>query len=155
MLADGMRLILQHDAFLNDFTILSATETDPAALARMAPDILILDPWQSLLLSETMPENFALIFPVTSLIGYCQRIDAAQARSLMLAGFRGLIPKTLQSNDLARIVIAVVWNLDMSGSSRRPVSASVTAMRHRRRRRPGPGRHQCRPLAHRRNGLDA
>ncbi|MDP3340496.1 response regulator transcription factor [Frigidibacter sp.] len=103
-----MRIILQHDAFLSDFTIISLTETDPGALARIAPDILIVDPWPTLYPSESPAEAFAGLAATTMLIGYCHGITSIQARSLILAGFRGLIPKTLPSHDLARIIIAVI-----------------------------------------------
>lgn len=109
VLADGMRLILQHDSYLNGFTMMSVTETDPTALARTTPDIVILDPWQSHLRGELIPESFAEIFSTTSLIAYCPEITTAEARSLMHAGFRGIIPKTLTSNDFIRAVVAVTW----------------------------------------------
>lgn len=107
ILAEGMGLILQADSYFNRFRIMPVTESDPLALARMQPDILVLDPWQSPFQIASIAERFDRLCQSTSLIGYCGRIDAAQARSLIDVGFRGIIPKTLQGRDLARIVISV------------------------------------------------
>ncbi len=102
-------MILQAEPYLSNFQISTVTDFNFSSIAGPAPHILIVDPWQCGLAGDQMIDMFAQVSSSTSLIGYCPEISSAQARSLSLAGFRGLMPKTIQSEELVRIVIAVVF----------------------------------------------
>lgn len=109
VLADGMRMILQDASHLNNFLITSGTDTAIEAFVELAPHILIIDPWQCKRPGESLAETFSPLSATTSLIGYCPAIQPEEIRALSLAGFRALMPKTVQSDELIRIVIAVLF----------------------------------------------
>lgn len=109
VLADGIRMILQGESHLNNFLISAGTNTDLNAFAPLAPLILIVDPWQCKDPGASVADTFAHLSSITSLIGYCPDISPAEARLLSLVGFRGIMPKTVQSEELVRIVMAVIF----------------------------------------------
>lgn len=109
VLADGMRQMLLGDAHLSDFDMVSVMTPDLDALRIMAPDILIIDPWQRSDPIESVADAFLGLSDVTSLIGYCSGGASSDARALSLMGFRGIMPKTVRSEELIRIVCAVAF----------------------------------------------
>ncbi|MDT8857114.1 response regulator transcription factor [Paracoccaceae bacterium Fryx2] len=109
VLSEGIRLILMRDAYLSNFVIIVDAAPDLAAMKKLAPDILIIDPWQRLEPGAAVSDAFLGLSDVTSLIGYCPEIAPIEARALGLLGFRGIMPKTVQSEELVRIVCAVTF----------------------------------------------
>jgi DNA-binding NarL/FixJ family response regulator len=109
VLSDGIRMILKDNEFLSRLTIIADGKPDLVALRALAPDILIIDPWQCAETREEVPNAFLGLANVTSLIGYCNDISPTEARGLSLVGFRGIMPKTVQREELVRIVCAVAF----------------------------------------------
>ena len=107
VLADGLRLILQSDAFLSGFSIVSEPSPNLRALWKMAPDILIIDPWQSEEPRDTALDLYNGIPDKTYVIAYCPDISLIEVQQLISCGFRGIVPKTTPGEDLVRIVSSV------------------------------------------------
>ncbi len=99
---------MEGDTHLSGFNMVSATP-DLAALKVLAPDILIIDPWQLAESLESISDSLLGLSNVSSLIGYCSGISPGQARALSLMGFRGIMPKTVRSEELVRVVCAVAF----------------------------------------------
>lgn len=109
VLSDGIRQILEDDAFLSSFEI-SVLDTVPEFVTgAVLPEILILDPWQHVGPLGTLADVFHPLADQTLLIGYCPYISAADAQMLASLGFRGIMPRTVQSDEFVRIVCAVAF----------------------------------------------
>ena len=107
VLAEGIASILRSEPYLSGFQLVTNETPDVLNLTRLAPDYLIVDPWQCMVAGQSVADAFAQLMTKTSLIAYCPEISAAQARVLNLAGFRAVMPKTVQIEELVRIVITV------------------------------------------------
>lgn len=103
---DGLQLVLRNTAPLAGFTIVTSVEIDPAAYLLDPPELIILDPWQRTTARCDVPALFCRLATVTALIGFCQ-MTKAEARALSLAGFRGLMPETVETEEFSSIVTAV------------------------------------------------
>ena len=95
------------------FTVPLKWQFDPLSLIRLrATWKLVADAPTlsgSVKIGATLSDTFSHLSSMTSLIGYCPEISPAEARLLSLAGFRGIMPKTVQSEELVRIVMAVIF----------------------------------------------
>lgn len=109
VLSEGICKILQLDPYLSSFLIKSDFFLDLPALKAQAPDILIIDPWQRIEPHDVVSDAFHSLSGSTSLIGYCPDIAPVDARALSLVGFRAIMPKTVGSAELVRIVCAVAF----------------------------------------------
>lgn len=133
ILADRLCRILQDDELLSGrFQILIAKDV-PASLRPIAPDILIFDPTQDASPQQDWAAMFEDLPNRCALIGYCNDIAAINARSLMSSGFRAVIPKTVHSAELVRVVSAVSFNGVYLHES-----FAENATERRQLRRPGP-----------------
>jgi len=109
ILASGMQNILQRAPYLSKYDIRVEARPDLLVLKEVAPDIVIIDPWQGIEAWHATADLFRDLSKVTSLIFYCPDISAAEARSIGSVGFRGIMPKTIEGEELVRIVSAVAF----------------------------------------------
>ena len=109
VLAEGLVLILQADAFLSSFQIVSRTHDSFGSEMRLAPDVLIVDPWQTASSRQAALDQFTGIPNKTFVISYCSDISPGEVQQLISLGFRGIIPTTVRSDELVRIVSSVVF----------------------------------------------
>lgn len=109
VLACGIQRTLLEDAYLSTFDIAVFKSCDLATMITKKPDILIIDPWQSMDPWESISEILFDLSSVTSLIGYCSDLSLVRARALSSAGFKGVTPQTITCQALVRIVCAVAF----------------------------------------------
>ena len=109
VLAEGLVLILQADAFLSSFQIVSRTHDSFGFEMRLAPDVLIVDPWQTASSRQAALDQFVGIPDKTFVIGYCSDISTGEVQKLISLGFRGIIPTTVRSDELVSIVSSVAF----------------------------------------------
>lgn len=108
ILSKGMRQILRSDAYLSKFRILTTTAIlDLAAVKALAPDILILDPFQSAVAWEALSKAYLSLSETVSLVAYCPQITPTEPLALSLLGFQGIVPRTIHGEDLVRVVSTV------------------------------------------------
>lgn len=86
-----------------------SSDDDLQDIATRRPGILIIDPCKPKLAVEAPADLVARVSPTTALIGYCSDPASAQARCIDLAAYRGLMPQTVHSAELVRIVISVAF----------------------------------------------
>lgn len=104
-----MQHILQRAPYLSKYDIRVDATPDLQVLMELAPDIVIIDPWQGIEAWHAIAGTFRDLSKVTSLICYCPDISAAEARAIGSVGFRGIMPKTIGGEELVRIVSAVAF----------------------------------------------
>lgn len=109
ILSDSMRRIFLDDPNLAHFEIIPDSTCVISNLLILDPDILIIDPLDYMSSQGALLEDFQCLTGTTSVIGYCPKISPKEARELSLAGFRGILPKTVSSDELVRIVCSVVF----------------------------------------------
>lgn len=109
VLADGLVLILQADAFLSTFHITSTRCEDFEAEMKLAPDVLIVNPWQTVWSRQAALDQFIGIPDKTFVIGYCSEISIGEVHQLISMGFRGVVPTTVRSDELVKIVSSVAF----------------------------------------------
>lgn len=109
VLAEAVRQLLLEDALLSAFSIVTHAEFDLEQIQALRPDILICDPWQHPQFGEDPKEIYSDLTASAFLIAYCPEISATDAQALSLAGFRAVMPKTVQSEELVRVVCAVAF----------------------------------------------
>lgn len=109
VLSASIRQMFLEDSHLSSYNIISDTTCDLAILQDLSPQILILDPWQHMSCFDAISQRFLCLTSVVSVIGYCPDITGREARGLSLAGFRGILPKTVSGDELIRIVCAVAF----------------------------------------------
>lgn len=109
VLAYGVQHVLQDDAFLARYSIKVIEPTDLNEIKALAPEILIIDPWQTVDAWSAVVDAFRDISKVTSLICYCPEISPAEARAVGAVGFRAIMPKTIGGKELVRIVCSVAF----------------------------------------------
>lgn len=109
ILADQILCILQTDEWLSSrFRI--RVMADAVELPDLAPDILIFDPTQDRSIQRCRPSFIDSLPGRTALIGYCSHAEATEARALLTSGFKAVIPKTVDSAELVRVVSAVSFS---------------------------------------------
>ena len=107
ILADGVYRALQMDSFLCRLKISIQENFDIRKLTNSLPDILIVDPWQSPASSQPVLGAFREISKLISVICYCPDISRSESQVIQSVGFKGIMPKTIGGEDLARIVCSV------------------------------------------------
>lgn len=109
ILASGMQHILQRAPYLSKYDIRVEARPDLQELKELAPDIVIIDPWQGIEVWHATADIFRDLSKITSLIFYCPDISPTEARAIGSIGFRGIMPKTIEGEELVRIVSAVAF----------------------------------------------
>lgn len=109
ILAEGMRSQLSAEKRFSKLVVMVLAPDDLSAAAHQRADVVILDPFQTDLSASAIVEIFTSIAPATALIGYCPDLSIEHARSFMMAGFRGLVPKTVSVSQLSRVITSVAY----------------------------------------------
>jgi DNA-binding NarL/FixJ family response regulator len=109
VLAEGLSLILQADSLLSTFQISFRTPDYFASEMKLAPSILIVNPWHVDTSREAAMGHFSKIPDGTSVIGYCSEATLHEVNLLISLGFKGFFPTNVPSDQLVRIVSAVAF----------------------------------------------
>lgn len=107
--ADGLALVLRSDDFLSMFQIVSETYEDFTSIPSFKSDILIVDPWQSGGSRQIALDQFIDICERTAVICYASDASAFEVHQLISMGCRGIVPTTVSSEELIRIVSSVAF----------------------------------------------
>ncbi len=109
VLADGAQLLLQRNPVLELFSISVQPVCDIGILKGLAPDIFIVDPTQGVQSMQLALNAISDLSATTYVICYCPEMSAEETVALSLLGFRGIMPKTVESAAFVRAVCAVAF----------------------------------------------
>lgn len=104
ILSEGVANAIRSDPFFAVYSVQATKEADPETLALLQPDFLMIDPDQSQIPPPLFAQYYLKLSSICVLIGYCEDLKPEKANALIAAGFRCLIPKDIQSTDLAKIL---------------------------------------------------
>ncbi len=106
ILSEGVVNAIRNEPFFANYSVEAVKEADPETLAALQPDLLMIDPDQSQIPSPLFAQYYLKLSSLCVLIGYCEDVKPPKSNALIAAGFRCLIPKDMQSTDLARILVS-------------------------------------------------
>lgn len=109
VLAEALCLILRADAFLSTFRIVSTTAEDLTIVLKVAPDILIVNPWRVTGSRDAALRPFREMTDKTYVICYSADVSSIETQQLVSMGFRGVVPTTVSGDELVRIVSSVAF----------------------------------------------
>lgn len=106
---DGLALVLKSDGFLSIFQVVPGGNENLASIQMLKSDILIADPWRSDESRQVALDHFVDICKRTSVICYAPDTSVLEVQQLIAMGCRGIVPTTVSSEELIRVVSSVAF----------------------------------------------
>lgn len=129
--ADGIAMILRADPLLSSYHVSPKSYVSFASTLRLRPDILIMNPWMIGGARESAFDQLTELSNKTSAIFYGSSATSHDVQQLVSAGFRGIIPTTLTSEELIRIVSSIAFGGTFISDKFKENSLPQTSLDHR------------------------
>ncbi len=109
VLAASIQSLLKQNTILSEYKTIILGTHDMTVLAEIAPDILIIDPWQGAGPRRDMMKSLSGLTSHMSVVCYYSDITSGEAREIAQIGFRGVLSKTVQADEFVRVICAVAF----------------------------------------------